>query len=207
MLNSLLPLVFLEAPDNSGDLIRATRRTRVAAEKRFPASQPHRSLSLRCTFLFPGSHGVPGFSGNMVFPSGQPPMIENFDFSDLREVFAKANEEKSGDQLAGIAARSERERVAAKRKLADLTLGEIVRRPLIDPSEDNVTRLILDSFDQEAFRPVRAMTVGEFREFLLEDTTGEEELRQLQRGIPPEIAAAVAKLMSNKDLVLAASKI
>ncbi len=61
-------------------------------------------------------------------------MIERFDFSDLRELFAKANEEKSGDQLAGIAARSERERVAAKRKLADLTLEEIVRRPLIDPS-------------------------------------------------------------------------
>jgi Ethanolamine ammonia lyase large subunit (EutB) len=70
-------------------------------------------------------------------------MIERFDFSDLRELFAKANEEKSGDQLAGIAARSERERVAAKRKLADMPLDEIVRRPLIDPSDDDVTRLIL----------------------------------------------------------------
>lgn len=70
-------------------------------------------------------------------------MIERFDFSDLRELFAKANEEKSGDQLAGIAARSERERFAAKRKLADMPLDEIVRRPLIDPSEDDVTRLIL----------------------------------------------------------------
>ena len=87
-------------------------------------------------------------------------MIERFDFSDLRELFAKANEEKSGDQLAGIAARSERERVAAKRKLADLTLQEIVRRPLIEPSEDDVTRLILDTFDQEAFRPIASMTVG-----------------------------------------------
>jgi len=81
-------------------------------------------------------------------------MIERFDFSDLREVFAKANEEKSGDQLAGIAARSERERVAAKRKLADLTLEDVVSRPLIDPSEDDVTRLLLDTFDQEAFRPI-----------------------------------------------------
>ena len=143
----------------------------------------------------------------MVSRSGPFPMIEHFDFSDLREVFAKANEEKSGDQLAGIAARSERERVAAKRKLADLTLEEIVRRPLIDPSEDEVTRLILDSFDQEALCPFGSMTVGEFREFLLDDGTTETQLQQLQTAIIPEIAAAVAKLMSNKDLVLASVKI
>jgi len=134
-------------------------------------------------------------------------MIERFDFSDLRELFAKANEEKSGDQLAGIAARSERERVAAKRKLADLTLDEIVRRPLIDPSEDDVTRLILDTFDQQAFRAIASMTVGEFREFLLDDATTDTQLQPLQKAIIPEIAAAVAKLMSNKDLVLAAAKI
>jgi len=134
-------------------------------------------------------------------------MIERFDFSDLRELFAKANEEKSGDQLAGIAARSERERVAAKRKLADLTLDEIVRRPLIDPSKDDVTRLILDTFDQQSFRTVASMTVGEFRDFLLDDATTDTQLRPLQQAIIPEIAAAVAKLMSNKDLVLAAAKI
>ncbi len=134
-------------------------------------------------------------------------MIERFDFSDLRNLFAKANEEKSGDQLAGIAARSERERIAAKRKLADLTLEEVVRRPLIDPSEDDVTRLLLDMFDREAFRPIASMTVGEFREFLLDDATTEAQIQQLQRAIIPEIAAAVTKLMSNKDLVLAAARI
>src|SRR6202140_4670638 len=134
-------------------------------------------------------------------------MIERFDFSDLRELFAKANEEKSGDQLPGIAGRSERERVAAKRKLADLSLDEILRRPLIDPSEDDVTRLILDSFDQQAFRSIASMTVGEFREFLLDDGTTDSQLQPLQKAIIPEIAAAVAKLMSNKDLVLAAAKI
>jgi ethanolamine ammonia-lyase large subunit len=134
-------------------------------------------------------------------------MIEQFDFSDLRELFAKANEEKSGDQLAGIAARSERERVAAKRKLADMTLDEIVRRPLIDPDNDDVTRLILDTFDQQAFRAIASMTVGEFREFLLDDGTTDTQLQPLQKAIIPEIAAAVAKLMSNKDLVLAAAKI
>src|SRR5277367_3119674 len=98
-------------------------------------------------------------------------MAEQFVFSDLRELFAKANEEKSGDQLAGIAARSERERVAAKRKLADLTLDEIVSSPLIDPSDDDVSRLILETFDQQSFRSIASMTVGEFREFLLDDET------------------------------------
>ncbi|MGC2222062.1 MAG: ethanolamine ammonia-lyase subunit EutB, partial [Methylocella sp.] len=134
-------------------------------------------------------------------------MIERFDFSDLRELFAKANEEKSGDHLAGIAARSERERVAAKRKLADLSLDEIVRHPLIDPADDDVTRLILDTFDREAFRAIQRMTVGEFREFLLNDRTTEAQIQPLQKAIIPEVAAAVAKLMSNKDLVLAAAKI
>jgi len=134
-------------------------------------------------------------------------MSERFSFRDLRELFAKANEEKSGDQLAGLAARSERERVAAKCRLADLSLAEIVQQPLIDPSADDVSRLILQTFDEEAFQPVRSMTVGEFREYILGDATSEQELRQIQRGITPEIVAAVAKIMSNKDLVLAAVKI
>src|ERR1700731_1306512 len=112
-------------------------------------------------------------------------MPEQFSFSDLRELFAKANEEKSGDRLAGIAARSERERVAAKRKLADVTLDEIVRNPLFDPSEDDVTRLILETFDQKAFgsSPDRLAnkTVGEFREFLLDDGTSDAQLKRVQR--------------------------
>src|SRR6202035_2449885 len=134
-------------------------------------------------------------------------MTERFVFSDLREVFAKANEEKSGDHLAGIAARSERERVAAKRELADLPLAEIAARPLIDPDQDNVSRLLLDTYDRDAFREIASLTVGEFRELLLDDATGEMDLKRMGRVIIPEIAAAVAKLMSNKDLVLAAGKI
>ena len=132
---------------------------------------------------------------------------EHFIFSDLREIFAKANEEKSGDQLAGIAARSESERVAAKRQLADLTLGEIVEQPLIDPDKDDVSRLLLESFDPRTFQSIKGLTVGEFREDLLDDETSSEELRQIQWAIVPEIAAAVAKIMSNKDLVLAAARI
>ena len=132
---------------------------------------------------------------------------ERFAFADLREVFARANEEKSGDRLAGLAARTERERVAAKLVLADVTLGDIVDNPLIDPDHDEVSRLILDSLDQDAFRPFSSLTVGQFREYLLDDATGEEELHWLRWAITPEIAAAVAKLMGNKDLVLAASKV
>ena len=134
-------------------------------------------------------------------------MAERFVFSDLRELFAKANEEKSGDQLAGIAARSEQERVAAKRRLADLTLSEIVAQPLIDPAKDEVSLLILDTYDRAAFQPLGSLTVGELREMILDDSTGEAELRPLQRALVPEIAAALAKIMSNKDLVLAAAKI
>jgi ethanolamine ammonia-lyase large subunit len=134
-------------------------------------------------------------------------MTERFRFAGLPELFAKANEEKSGDQLAGIAAASERERVAAKRALADVTLDHIVKNPLIDPDQDDVSRLILESYDQNAFAEIKSQTVGEFREFILNDQTGEAALKRLHWAITPEIAAATAKLMSNKDLVLAASKI
>ena len=134
-------------------------------------------------------------------------MNESYRFSDLREVLAKANEEKSGDQLAGIAAASERERVAAKRALADLPLTDLLNRPVIPPEIDEVSCLILDSHDAAAFQPIRSLTVGAFREFLLDPQTTEADLKALQWGITPEMAAAAAKLMSNKDLVLAASKI
>src|SRR5437660_6508282 len=90
---------------------------------------------------------------------------ERYTFADLREVFARANEEKSGDRLAGIAARTERERVAAKLALADVPLGDIVDRPLIDPDRDEVTRLILDTLDRGAFGRMRSLTVGELREY------------------------------------------
>ncbi len=132
---------------------------------------------------------------------------ERFVFADLREVFAKANEEKSGDRLAGIAASSERERVAAKLVLAEVRLSEIVAQPLIDPDDDEVSHLILDTMDHDTFHSLASMTVGEFREYVLDDAVGEAELRRLHWAITPEVAAAVAKLMSNKDLVLVASKI
>lgn len=139
----------------------------------------------------------------MAAPAG----FEQFRFSGLRELFAKANEEKSGDRLAGIAAASERERVAAKRMLADVALGAILDQPLIEPERDDVTRLILETHDQRSFASIRSMTVGEFREFILDDSTSEAELKRLQWAITPEMAAAVAKIMSNKDLILAGAKV
>lgn len=132
---------------------------------------------------------------------------ERFSFADLREVLAKANEQKSGDALAGLAAQSERERVAAKVVLADIRLEEILATPVIDPEGDEVSRLILDSHDSVAFQPIRSLTVGAFREHLLADSTSERDLHGLRWAITPEMAAAVAKLMSNKDLILAASRI
>lgn len=132
---------------------------------------------------------------------------ERFTFTDLRDIFAKANEEKSGDQLAGIGARSERERIAAKRVLAELTLEEVVDHPLIDPDTDEVSRLILESLDREVFAQISHLTVGEFREWILDDTTTGSMLTAACPGLTPELVAAVAKLMSNKDLVLAANKV
>jgi ethanolamine ammonia-lyase large subunit len=134
-------------------------------------------------------------------------MREQFHFPDLRDLLAKANEEKSGDQLAGIAAASERERVAAKSALADLPLMDLLNNPVIPPETDEVSRLIVESRDSSAFEPIRGMTVGEFREFILDEHTTEADLKALKWGVTPEMAAAVAKLMGNKDLVLAASKI
>jgi len=134
-------------------------------------------------------------------------MSEHYRFPDLRELLAKANEEKSGDQLAGIAAASERERVAAKSALADLPLIDLLNNPVIPPESDDVSRLILDSHDSSAFQPLRSMTVGDFREFILDNQTSEADLKSLKWAITPEMAAAAAKLMSNKDLVLAAAKI
>jgi ethanolamine ammonia-lyase large subunit len=134
-------------------------------------------------------------------------MCKHYRFSRIAELLAKANEQKSGDQLAGIAATSERERVAAKRALADLPLIDLLNHPVIPPDIDEVTRLILESHDAAAFEPIRSMTVGQFREFVLDIETSEHELKSLKWGITPEMAAAVAKLMSNKDLVLAAAKI
>jgi ethanolamine ammonia-lyase large subunit len=127
---------------------------------------------------------------------------ERFHFADLRELLAKANEEKSGDALAGLAARSETERVAAKLALADVTLGELVDTPLVD---DDVEALIERGQDRDLFGELRSLTVGELREVVLSRGFPTAWNGGLAHAITPVVAAAVAKLMSNKDLVVAAA--
>jgi len=132
--------------------------------------------------------------------------IRNHVFRDLRELLAKASPLRSGDQLAGIAAASREERAAAKLALAELPLTTFLEQPLIPYEADEVTRLILDSHDTEAFAPVRGLSVGAFRDWLLSDQVDGAMLARLAPGLMPEMAAAVSKLMRNQDLILAARK-
>ncbi|GAA4846661.1 ethanolamine ammonia-lyase subunit EutB [Paenibacillus vulneris] len=129
-----------------------------------------------------------------------------FQFKDLKEVLAKANEEKSGDQLAGIAARDAKERMAAKLVLADLTLGDIRNHPLLPPETDEVSKVIEEAVNEKIYAEIRGWTVAELREYVLRQETGGSELRRISRGLTSEMVAAAAKLMSNLDLIQAASK-
>lgn len=130
-----------------------------------------------------------------------------FVFPDLKTVMAKATPPRSGDALAGLAADSAEETVAARQVLADLPLKTLLDEPLVPYETDEVTRLICDTHDAVAFAPVASMTVGEFREFLLSETTTGEVLARLAPGITPEMAAAVSKIMRNQDLIAVARKI
>ncbi|MEI6356269.1 MAG: ethanolamine ammonia-lyase subunit EutB [Verrucomicrobiota bacterium] len=127
--------------------------------------------------------------------------------TELRMLLAKASPLRSGDQLAGLAARTQEERVRAQMELADTALQRFLDEPVVPYETDEVTRLIVDTHDQAAFAPVRGLSVGQFREHLLSYGTGPAELRALAPGITPEMAAAVSKLMGNQDLVLVAKKI
>lgn len=129
-----------------------------------------------------------------------------YEFKSLREVMAKANEEKSGDKLAGIAAEDAQERVAAKVVLSHITLNEIRNCPAVPYEEDEVTRIIQDSVNETIFGEFKNMTVAEFREWLLDERTDGAMIRRASRGITAEIVAAVCKLMSNLDLIYAAKK-
>jgi ethanolamine ammonia-lyase large subunit len=131
---------------------------------------------------------------------------QSFFFDDLRTLMAKASPARSGDALAGVAAASEQERVAAQMALAETPLRRILEEPLVPYESDEVTRLILDGHDSAAFEPVSQLTVGEFREWLLRYETTSETLTALTPGLTPEMVAAVSKLMRNQDLVLVASK-
>ena len=128
-------------------------------------------------------------------------------FGSLRELMAKASPRRSGDELAGLAAGSAEERVAAQLALAEAPLADFLKYPLIPYETDEVTRLVLDTHDRVAFAPVAGITVGQFRDWLLRYETDAATLAALAPGLTPEMAAAVSKLMGNQDLILVASKI
>jgi ethanolamine ammonia-lyase large subunit len=130
-----------------------------------------------------------------------------YHFEGLRDLLAKASTYRSGDTLAGIAAESGEQRVAAQMALADVPLRAFLEEPLVPYEDDEVTRLIIDTHDSAAFAPMAALTVGEFRDWLLSDAAMAESLAALAPGLTPEMAAAVSKLMRVQDLVLAARKI
>ena len=132
---------------------------------------------------------------------------KTYQFRDLKQVLAKANEEKSGDKLAGLAAESAQERVAAKVVLAGVTLEELREHPAVPYEDDEVTRIIQDDLNLPEYEKVKLWTVSELREWILDENTTGADIRRRSRGLTAEMAAAVCKLMSNLDLIYAARKI
>ena len=128
-------------------------------------------------------------------------------FDSLKEVMAKASPARSGDYLAGVAASNDGERVAAQMALANIPLTHFLNEALIPYEDDEVTRLIVDTHDAQAFAPVSHLTVGGLRDWLLSEEADEDSLRALAPGLTPEMAAAVSKIMRVQDLVLVAQKI
>jgi ethanolamine ammonia-lyase large subunit len=127
-------------------------------------------------------------------------------FSDLKTLMAKATPLRSGDQLAGVAAETEEERVAAQYALADLPLATLLQETVVPYEDDEVTRLIIDSHDRAAFAPIAHLTVGGFRDWLLSDEATTPVLAALAPGVTPEMAAAVSKIARLQDLILVAAK-
>jgi ethanolamine ammonia-lyase large subunit len=127
-------------------------------------------------------------------------------FPDLRDLLAKATPPRSGDRLAGIAAGSAEQMIAARIALADVPLKQFLHETVVPYEDDEVTRLILDTHDEQAFAAISSLTVGAFRDWLLSDAATSDVLSKLSRGITPEMAAAVSKLMRNQDLILVAKK-
>ena len=132
---------------------------------------------------------------------------KTYQFKSLKDVLAKANEEKTGDQLAGLAAETAQERVAAKVVLSEMTLRDLRENPAVAYEEDEVTRLIQDDLNIPAYEKIKNMTVGQFREWILSENTTTDQIRKASRGLTSEMVAAVCKLMGNLDLIYAAAKL
>ncbi len=132
---------------------------------------------------------------------------KTYAFRDIKDVLAKANEEKSGDKLAGIAAETAQERIAAKVVLSDMLISQIRENPVVPYESDEVTRIIQDDINEPIYRSIRNWTVAELREWILDENTTGADLKRISRGLTSEVVAAVCKLMSNLDLITAARKI
>ncbi|HOA26256.1 MAG TPA: ethanolamine ammonia-lyase subunit EutB [Arachnia sp.] len=130
-----------------------------------------------------------------------------YEFADIKDLLAKANEEKSGDQQAGIAARSAAERVAARHVLAEVPLSALRENPVVPYDEDEVTRAIDDAVNERIYDEIKGWTVGDFREWLLSNKTTSADIRRISNALTGEMVAGVTKLMGNLDLVVAARKI
>ena len=131
---------------------------------------------------------------------------KTYAFRDVKEVLAKANEEKSGDKLAGVAAKSAEERVAAKVVLSELLLSDLRENPVVPYELDEVTRIIQDDVNERIYSEIRNWSVSELREWLLSETTTTADIARVRRGLTSEMVAAVCKLMSNLDLITCAKK-
>ena len=118
-------------------------------------------------------------------------------FKDIKEVLAKANEEKTGDKLAGLAAETARERIAAKVVLSALTLADLRENPAVPYEKDEVTRIIQDDVNERVYALIRNWSVSDLREWILDENTSGDDIRKLSRGLTSEMVASVAKLMSN----------
>lgn len=132
---------------------------------------------------------------------------EVYQFGSVKEVLAKANEEKSGDKLAGIAAENMLERVAAKEVLSNLTVGDLRNNPVVDYDEDDVTRIIQDDVNESIYDEIKNWSMAELREYILDTNTTERDIKRISRGLTSEVIAGTAKLMTNMDLVMGAKKI
>ncbi|WP_289281685.1 ethanolamine ammonia-lyase subunit EutB [Methylophaga sp. UBA5088] len=131
---------------------------------------------------------------------------KTYQFVDLAELMAKATPARSGDSLAGVMAETAEQRAVAQLLLAEVPLKNFLNEALVPYEEDEVTRLIIDEHDVNAFEPISHMTIGDFRNWLLSDKASSDMLNQIRAGVTPEMAAAVSKIMRNQDLILVAQK-
>lgn len=129
-----------------------------------------------------------------------------YQFKDVKEVLAKANELRSGDVLAGVAAASSQERVAAKQVLSEMTVADIRNNPVIAYEDDCVTRLIQDDVNETAYNQIKNWSISELREYVLSDETSVDDIAFTRKGLTSEVVAAVAKICSNADLIYGAKK-